>query len=122
MARAEIKLPTGAVVTVEGSPEEIDQVLKLYAGVSSGKWGRTGKFKVRASNGPGTSGPMTLIRELKQEGFFDGKQALKSVVDKLAEGGNIYGDASVGKALQRLTQTRELGRIREQGIWKYVKR
>lgn len=126
MPRAEITLPTGAKVVVEGSLEEIDALIKLY----SADGGRTSERSTSRSSSSGTRspratravGPVSLIRELREEGFFNRKQPLAAIVSRLGEQGHHYAPAAVAKALLRLARGKELGRLREQGVWVYVRR
>ncbi len=123
MAKADITLPSGAKVTVEGSLEEIHSLLVHYSSNLSQRPGagepRPRKTSPVKRNG---LGPKGRVLELKQEGFFNTKQSLKAIQEKLAERGYIYPQNSLSATLIRLTKTRELGRLKEGGVWMYVNR
>lgn len=126
MPKAEILLPGGAKITVEGTEEEVRALVDLYAvrnvpGTSPSPAGSPSSRGMRPLRRPAT-GPLGYIRELKSEGFFDTKRSLKQIKDRLAEKGHIYPATSLSPSLIRLTRNRELGRLREKDSWVYVKR
>lgn len=125
MVRAEIKLPSGATVVVEGSQEEVQFVLNAYAGregkaKASSEHSLLKRVQGQRSNAP--KGLTALIRELKEEGFFSAKRSLKDVQEKLAEKGHIYPRTSLSPTLIDLIRRRELGRFKENDVWVYVSR
>ncbi|MGQ0571946.1 MAG: hypothetical protein ACT4P5_20775 [Armatimonadota bacterium] len=123
MAKAEINLSSGGKVTVEGTPEEIQALLQLYSSAAGADHDRSRRVARTAEpSSEGYAGPRSYIRELKKEGFFKTKQSLKFVESKLAERGFIYSSSTVAAALLNLTKKKELGRIKEDGIWLYVNR
>lgn len=63
-----------------------------------------------------------LLMHLKNEGFFDGPESLRQIVDKLSEMGYHYAAASLTSPLQKAVRKGILGRIRKDDIWLYVKR
>jgi hypothetical protein len=65
-------------------------------------------------------GPADHIRELVADDFFKTKQGLGDVKKKLEEGAHIYPITSLSPALFRLVRLKELRRIKEGGVWKYV--
>lgn len=70
MAKASLKLPNGAVVTLEGTPEEVKHLLEIYAG----------EEKVAPSI-PGSQKPKTHARNLRSpEDKKDGKPDLNQIV------------------------------------------
>lgn len=128
MTSATLTLPNGTKVTVEGDPAEIEAMLRSF--------GATGVESVRdaiarAESAPpptrgrrGTArepvGPTGHIRNLKIEGFFREKRSLSEIKKKLEEMGHIYASHDVSPRLVRLVRERELRRVRDAGIWKYV--
>ena len=124
MAKSSITLPNGTVVKIEGSPEEIAQIIELYSQVdpmrekktksaSSPKQGSAGKTKRKA-------GPQTRIGQLIADDFFKEKRGIQSVLDELARRGFIYKQEDIGTPLRRLVQTKKLRRLDEKGKWVYV--
>jgi len=60
--------------------------------------------------------------ELRNSGFFDKPKSTKEIAEKLAEGGFTYPQSSLTDPLQRLVRKHELGRLKHNNIWGYVKR
>lgn len=65
---------------------------------------------------------LDLIEELKSDGFFDAPKTRKEIVDKMAEGGNIYPPDSLNGVLLKAIKARILGRVKKDDQWVYVKR
>ena len=144
MADAKIRLPSGATVDVTGTPEEVAKVLQLLQSRdtpgSEGpetKGGSPGAVKAkedarrRTKRAGGARGGKTnegdgvrgYIREMKADGFFKGtKRSLSDVRGELGARGHHYPDSSIASRLLELVQSRELGRIKEEGKWLYVHR
>lgn len=129
MAKAEIKLPDGTLVTIEGDSTEIARILELYKGGQSAK-PPAKRRKKRASTDKGKStrraskknaiGPTSLIRDLISEGFFKKRQKLRDIQIKLEEKGFIYAVTSISPALTSLTRASELRRLKGDKGWVYV--
>ena len=115
MAKANIILPSGAKVTLEGTPDEVQALLAPYANKERRGRRRTGKTRTSA-----VVGPKAHIRELMQDGFFKEKRSLKAVQDKLAENGHIYPQTSLSPRMIELTKEKLLRRVKEKGIWVYA--
>jgi len=63
-----------------------------------------------------------LLRELKSDGFFNRPKNWNEIGTALEEKGYTYPLNSLTKPLQLLVRKRELGRIKKDKIWHYVKR
>jgi len=63
-----------------------------------------------------------LILELKSDGFFNKPKNWNDIQKALAERGRVYPLSSLTDPLQRLVRKRELGRIKIEKKWGYVKR
>jgi hypothetical protein len=125
MPKANVTLPGGATVTVEGTTEEVAALVKQLSGppiASSTRRGLPRRSPNRGQNMPkrGAKGPTDYVRELIAEGFFQTKQGISAVQDKLEEAAHIYPVDSLSPTLFRLVKKKELRRIREDGSWKYV--
>lgn len=122
MPKAVINLPTGAHVTIEGTTEEIQTFLDLYAKRDKRSSRGRSATKKRASAGSKRTlkGPLGHILELKEEGFFRTKRSLGAVRDKLSEKGHIYPPSSLSPAMIRLTRGEKLRRLKEGTTWVYV--
>lgn len=123
MARAEIILPTGAKVVIEGTEDEVRALLEVYRpsrGVA--RAGRSRGTSVKTVAGRSVKGPKMYIRQLREEEFFTAKRTLKDVQAKLGERGHIYPQNILAAALIRLTKDGLLGRMKEGKVWVYVQR
>lgn len=117
MLKATIKLDDGTKITIEGSPEDIARTKKLLISSKSSHKKRKRRSKLRKS-----MGPHGLILELKSEGFFDKPKSITEVRDKLQEKAYYYPLSSLSPALIRLVKLREIGRLKREGKWWWVKR
>ncbi|OGP59387.1 MAG: hypothetical protein A2V67_12630 [Deltaproteobacteria bacterium RBG_13_61_14] len=121
MAKASFKLPNGTTVLIEGGPQEVTKILKMFSqptGESEKKKGLTRVTTQKAT--PGRGGPQQLILELAKEGYFKGKRVMGDIQKKLEEKGHIYAQESLSPALLRLTRKKTLRRIKEKKGWVYI--
>jgi hypothetical protein len=128
MAKANLILPDGTKVTIEGTADEVSTVVakcsgSLATGVedqpSQRKRSRT---RTGSKTGrPKRKGPQVLIDELAQEKFFKSKRTIGEVQKKLEEKGHIYAQESLSSALLRLTRDKHvLRRLKDKKGWVYV--
>lgn len=122
MAKATFELPDGTKVRIEGSAQEIKNILAHYADTSAETKTKTRKTGgTKANNTTSSSvGPTSLILELKDEGFFKEKRRLKDIQVKLEEKGFIYAVTSLSPALTKMTRRKHLRRLKEKVGWVYV--
>ncbi|MGH9894073.1 MAG: hypothetical protein ACREA0_19260 [bacterium] len=128
MAKANLKLPDGTTVTIEGTPEEVSRTIQRIssgeAGDSSGSQRQrtpSSRRKVKSqAPKPKPSGPIDYIRELIADDFFSGRRALGEVRTELEARGHIYPVTSLSPAILRLVRKRELRRMPEGNHWRYV--
>ncbi len=130
MAKANLTLPDGTKVAIEGSAGEVAALLGRLSDDSQGavpakerarRISANGKKRTRdkaAKSKP--SGPTDYIREIIHDGYFKAKREIGAVRDKLEERGHIYPVTSLSGPLLRLVKNKELRRIKEGGVWKYV--
>lgn len=119
MATANIQLPDGTKVTIEGTPEEISKVLNLYgpkAPVSDLATGERISKKSRVSNGA-----TQYLRELNDEGFFSERRSLSEVQKRLEDLGHIFPLNQLSTPLRRLVVGRQLRRLKDGRNWVYVR-
>jgi hypothetical protein len=133
MPKANVVLPDGTKVAIEGTAEEVAAVLhRISSGApnaGSGVASGSPKRRRRATTGRGSSppkkksrGPADYIRELITEDFFKTKRGISDVQKKLEEGAHIFPVTHLSPVLLRLVRGKELRRIKEGGMWKYVNR
>lgn len=119
MATANIHLPNGTKVTIEGTPEEISKVLELYgpkAPVGELAVIERAPKKSRASNGA-----TQYLRELIREGFFAERRSLSDVQRSLENLGHIFPPDQLSTPLRRLVVGRQLRRLKDGRNWVYVR-
>jgi hypothetical protein len=133
MAKANLILPDGTKVNIEGSADEVAVLLeKFSARESSNEDSTTTKKKSKkkrktAATGKGgrtgnkQEGPTSLVTELVNDEYFKTKRTLGDIQKKLEERGHIYAQTSISPALTRLTRKRVIRRIKEKKVWVYVK-
>jgi hypothetical protein len=129
MATANIDLPDGTKVRIDGTPEEINKILGLYStksyssvatDISSGTTADKRRKNSTRRSTRMSGGVMQHIRELIDDGFFIQKRSISDVQLRLEEVGHIYPLTHLSTPLRRLTQSRELRRIREANNWAYA--
>jgi len=128
MANANLTLPNGSKVAIEGTAEEVAILLERLSGSEESqpiKRQRRMKSGGRSSTQKQarvTTGPRGLIEQLAQEDYFKAqKQTIGDIQKKLEENGHIYALHSLSPALLRLTRSKMLRRIKEKKGWVYVK-
>lgn len=126
MAKANLVLPNGTKVVIQGSAEEVAILLAKCSapneqpargdGNEKHKGGRAKKSAKKKRQGP-----VGYIAELVEEGFFKTRRSLPDVQKKLEEKGHIYAQTSLSPALlHHVRKTHMLRRMKEKGVWFYV--
>jgi hypothetical protein len=117
MTRAVIKTKNGLRIEIEGTVDEITKVvLDVKKKIEKMEEARSvQKAKTKA-------GATSFILKLKDDGFFTKPKTLVQVKEKLAENGLIYEITSLSAVLLGLVRRRELGRVKTEKGWGYVKR
>lgn len=130
MAKANLVLPGGAKVAIEGTPDEVAGLLQRFsdglAAESSNPAIRTRRRKLKSSKAKTKtakakrSGPTDYIRELIADGYFKSEREIGDVRDKLKERAHIYPVTSISGPLYRFVRNKELRRSKKDGAWKYA--
>jgi hypothetical protein len=119
MAKANIDLPDGTKILIEGSVEEVAKIVSLVQGTPS----QPSAPKAEAVPAKKTKhGIKDYVLELKAEGFFKDKRALPDVQKALEARGHIYAMTSLSGPMLELVRSKELGRVKENRKWMYVHR
>jgi hypothetical protein len=117
MAKANLTLPDGTVVTIDGSVEEVARLLQSVSasgGQPSGARAskphrvRTKRAKAGARS---VRGPTGYLLELREEGYFKSKRFLNDIKKKLEEKGHIYARTTLSPTLLNLVKRKELRRV-----------
>jgi hypothetical protein len=126
MAKANLVLPDGTKVNIEGTAEEV-AILIARCSQATTTQGSGTKRRRKASGGSKTAvrksrkGPVAHISALAEEGYFKTRRILPDVQKKLEEHGHIYAQSSLSPALLGLTKKGVLRRLREKKGWAYVR-
>lgn len=120
MAKATVTTGKGLKVVVEGSPEDVQSIIRQLGG-GSGR-GKKALRVAAAKGGKRLPTATDAILELKEEGFFDKPKALADIKEKLADQGMIYPLTSLSGVVLVLVRRRQLGRVKVDGRWSYVSR
>ena len=128
MAKADMVLPDGTKVTIDGSPDDITKVLSALGSgpsLSASRRSAGSKRRTRAASSPGrqrrpAGGPTGYIIQLRDEGFFKAKRSLGDIQKKLEEQGHIYAITSLSPILVRLVRAKDLRRVKDGSRWAYV--
>jgi hypothetical protein len=123
VAKANLVLPNGTNVLIEGTSEEVAQLLATVTqGESANRSER--KKKKRSTNTPRqTQNPNSvaaLISQLAREDYFKSKRSLGEIQKKLEELGHIYPITTISPCLTRMTKRRVLRRLKQDRVWVYV--
>lgn len=121
MPKATITTKDGAKVVIEGSAEEVRELLgRLRTPAERAKVQRKGPSE--SKRGKHLPSMRDGILELKEEGFFNKPKGLADIKEKLASLGMIYPVTSLSGTVLSLVKRRALGRVKEKGRWCYVAR
>jgi hypothetical protein len=125
MPRATITLESGATVEIEGTAEEVAELLSKFdsprpSAETKRRRKKTSSRKPAAPRKTVSGGPQTLIRGLIDESFFSQKRTINEVQSELEQQGHIYPLNSLSTPLVRLVRARKLRRFKEKDQWVYV--
>ena len=126
MAKANLVLPTGAKVQLEGNADEIAILLSTFSAADESHVKPThvkSKHKTpKKSKSSSRSGPTGYVLDLIDEGFFKTRRTLPEIQKKLEEKGHIYAQTSLSPVVIRLVRKKDvnLRRIKDKKGWIYV--
>jgi hypothetical protein len=130
MAKANLVLPDGTKVAIDGTADEVASLLERFSSTSGSRSSSRSRSRrvARAKSGSGAqaktrtrrAGPTEHIRDLIGGGYFKTKREIGAVRDKLEERAHIYPVTSISGPLYRLVKSKELRRIKEDAAWRYV--
>jgi len=119
MPKTYIETKDGTKITIEGDPEEIAKVLKLY-GSGAGEKSQLPLKKFTKGSKPGAT-VTDRVRELIAAGFFDKPRGLAELKAGLEEQGHFVPVTTLSGMVLKLTRYRELRRLKNGKTWTYVK-
>jgi hypothetical protein len=123
MAKATIKSKSGAVITVEGSEQEVSNILATFertsvVGHAKEAIARSRTVKKGEKKREGAS---DIIVGLREAGFFDKPKGLGEVSQALEEKGFLYPVTTLSGVVLGLVKKKELRRKKHEGKWVYGK-
>jgi hypothetical protein len=123
MAKATIKSRTGATITVEGTPEEVSNVISAYEKTSVVGHAKEAIARARATKKTEKKkeSASDLIVGLKEEGFFEKPKTLGEIGAALEERGFLYPVTSLSGIVLGLLKKRMLRRKKLERKWVYGK-
>ena len=126
MAHAEITLPDGITVNVDGSPDEISAVVDRLKGAP--QVGKPTQPVAKAKAAAVRSKPNRtrvqigdLLEDLMAGGFFATPKELGAVKAALAEMGHHYPRTTLSPTMLRLVRKKDLRRLKENKRWVYTR-
>lgn len=122
MAKANIQTKSGTTIVIDGTPEEISDIIGVVQKKEDGH-GSRGTTHRRCTTSQANKGTSLtdLLLEIREEGYFDKPQGLVEIKKILEEKGHIYPVTTLSGALLNQARKRFLRRIREGKRWVYVK-
>lgn len=121
MAKANIETPNGTKIIIDGKEEEIAKIINAISTNESYSQ-RHNSRNIKKTKMKSKMGLTDYIRELKEEGFLDQPKDLIEIKNELASKAHIYPVTSIHPTLIRLIKKGEVGRLKQDSKWVYVKR
>jgi hypothetical protein len=123
MAKATIKSKSGAVITVEGTNEDISNILTMFEKTSVVGQAKEAIARIKSvkNDQKKRAGASDLIVELKEEEFFQKPRNLSEISKALEEKGYLYPTTTLSGVMLGLVQKKLLGRKKLDGKWVYGK-
>jgi hypothetical protein len=116
MAKAEITLPDGTTISIDGTPAEISEVVERRQ-----KAQRETKPRSKGKGKAERPQLVDLIANLIDGGFFKKPQDLASVKAALEEMGHHYPVTSLSPTMLRQVRKRNLRRLKKDKRWMYTR-
>jgi hypothetical protein len=120
MAKANIVTPSGMRITVEGSPQEVAQIVSQVRGDEPPSQNAKPTGKATKRSVKEKPSPINLLSSLIDGGFFRKPKDLGAVKVALEEMGHYYPVTSLSPTLLRLVRKRQLRRLKDNKRWLYT--
>ncbi len=132
MAKALITTNAGTKISIEGTSSEIKEIIpivkrlegdaaRISSEISIDKGASIIKKEGRRSAQKSDTAT-DVIKSLREQDYFNKPKTLLEIKNALEEQGMIYPVTTLSPILLRLVQKRQLGRIKSDKRWSYVKR
>jgi hypothetical protein len=116
---ASITLPGGAKVVIDGTQAEVTELLSKFRDGSASE--SSGPDRSSQKGITKRAGPLGLLMDLIDTGFFKTPQELGAVRVALEAQGHFYPTTSLSPLLLRLVRSKQLRRIKTNKRWTYVR-
>jgi len=123
MAKATIKSSSGAVITVEGTQEEVAKIISNYERTSIVGQAKQAIARTRTAkkDEKKRATASDLLIGLRESGFFNKAKTLAEMGNALEEKGFLYPTTTLSGVVLGLVKRRELRRKKVEGRWVYGK-
>lgn len=123
MAKATIKSNTGAVITIEGSEQEVSNILSTFERTTAVSQAKRVIAKGQAikKEEKKRATASDLVIDLKEDGFLEKPKTLTEIAKALEEKGYLYPTTTLSGVMLGLVQKRLLRRKKADGKWVYGK-
>jgi hypothetical protein len=122
MAKAQLTTKLGTKVTIEGTSEEVGDLLARFeGGANPSRASSSAAHKTKPSLARKVlASPASLISEFVETGFFVAPKELNAIKVALEAQGHFYPATTLSPTLLRLVRRRQLRRLKENKRWVYV--
>ncbi len=118
MAKAHIKRLDGTSIVIEGTPQEVAELVNKIEGGTPSKRKTPNPREKRGNRVKASLSDSLML--LIEDGFFKKPKELAAVKAGLADRGHVYPVTTISPALLRLVQRRYLRRIKQDSRWFYT--
>ncbi len=123
MAKATIKSKSGALITIEGSEQEVSNILSTFERTTLvGHAKRVmAKDQTTKKEEKKRATASDLVIELKEDGFLEKSKSLTEIAKALEQKGYLYPTTTLSGVVLGMVQKRLLRRKKAEGKWVYGK-
>lgn len=123
MAKATIKSKTGALITIEGSENEVSSILSVFERTTAVGHAKEAATKKQATQKEAKKrlAASDLVINLKEDGFFEKPKGLGEISKALEEQGYLYPVTTLSGVVLGLVQKKVLRRKKMDKKWVYGK-
>jgi hypothetical protein len=123
MPKATIKSKTGALITIEGSEEEVSNILAAFDRRTDMQEAKVkiARHRAKKKDERKRTTASDLILQLQDSGFFNKPKTLTEIAEKLEEKGHIYPTTTLSGVMLAFVKRRLFGRKKSNGKWVYGK-
>jgi hypothetical protein len=121
MAKATIQSKTGAKITIDGTPEEVSNIIAAYEKTNVVVHAKEAIARAKSTkkSEKKKDSASDLIVGLREEGFFEKPKSLGDIGTALEEKGYLYPSTTLSGVVLGLLKKRELRRTKSEGKWFY---